>query len=144
MSVPWAPRDAAAFAAAAGDFAASRVKTAEAQEALSNSSMALVSILAEEAVRANVQISVRGDFSAFYLKVLLASPELSAAYTALELAAFRRLRLPAATRQGKKISAGQAVALQRARNHLGFCACTGNPRHRTHYSRSHSPPPPRA
>jgi hypothetical protein len=98
--------------------------------------MALVSILAEEAVRANVQISVRGDFSAFYLKVLLASPELSAAYTALELAAFRRLRLPAATRQGKKISAGQAVALQRAR--------TGNPRPRTHYSRSHSPPPPRA
>lgn len=63
IPAPWAPLDAAAFAAAAGDFAASRVKTAEAKEALSTSSTALVSIIAEEATAANVQISERSDFS---------------------------------------------------------------------------------
>jgi hypothetical protein len=39
------------------------VKTAEAKEALSTSSTALVSIIAEEATAANVQISERSDFS---------------------------------------------------------------------------------
>jgi hypothetical protein len=141
-AAPWAPLDAAAFAAAAGDFAASRVKTAQAKEALSNSSTALVSIIAAEATAANVQISERSDFSAYYLKVLLASQALSAAYSALELSAFRRLTIPAAERQGKKISAAASTQLQRARSHLGFCACAEKPHRRTHYTRSLSPPPP--
>lgn len=123
MQAPWAPRDAAAFAAAAGDFAASRTRAAEAQEALSTSSSALVAFLAEEAKNAGVNIDLRKDFSAYYCKVLLVSLPLRAAYSVRELAAFRRITVPGAERQGSKNSDVMRIALIRARNHLGYREC---------------------
>ena len=76
--------------------------------------------LASEASAAGIPLATRAQFSAFYCTAVLSSPALSAAYSALELAAFARFCSPAAGRQGFKVDAEMQHAIIRARNHFGY------------------------
>jgi hypothetical protein len=100
----WQPSEPVAFAAAVSSFAAARATHLASQSTFALSCRTLATTISEEAKAQGNEVATRAEFSLFFVKVLLATPALAAAYTELERAAFARFLTPAHARRGVKLS----------------------------------------
>jgi hypothetical protein len=118
----WQPSEPIAFAAAVSSFAAARATHLASQSTFAVSCRTLATTISEEAKAQGNEVATRAEFSLFFVKVLLATPALAAAYTELERAAFARFLTPAHARRGVKLTDEERRSGQRATNHLGYRA----------------------